>query len=149
MPISDPAAQVDRVGFDAEGRIVVLAHSGTGAERRSMIGVARANEPMVLRALTFVVNDVMMADADRGLAVGATLRDVAETHDGGGSWSRVEDPAFDGDPASLSLGAPNDPSDEPVHRAGAWVECSPTVCRVGEHLVHRWDATGEVVPPLP
>jgi hypothetical protein len=149
--IDDPAAEVDRAGFAADGRIVVLAHSGLRAGRRSLVGIAPPGSSIDINPLGFYARDVDFADNRFGLAVGETASDIAETHDGGITWLRVESVGVDADPHAVRLFAPEPPrhTTDPVARIGSAVNCTPTICRVNGRLVHTWDRSVEIVPPLP
>ena len=149
--LDDPAAEIARAGFAPDGRIVVLATAGSGTGRRSLVGVAAPGSTLDLHVLGFYARDVDFADARFGLAVGETAADIAESHDGGVTWLRIEDIGMDGTPRALRLFAPEAPRhvSDPPPRTGTEVRCTPALCRIGTRMVHTWDRSVEIVPPLP
>jgi hypothetical protein len=150
--LGDPAVEIARAGFSPDGRVVVLAASGTGSSRRSLIGIGIPTRVIELRPLGFSARDVDMADDRYGLAVGETAHDMAETRDGGINWLRIESIGLDGDPRRFQLFAADGAAQRNFptpSRIGSDVQCSPSMCRVGRRLVHTWDRTVEIVPAMP
>jgi hypothetical protein len=149
--LDDPTAEIARAGFTRDGHIVVLAHAGGGRTRRSLIGIGTPGRTIDLRPVGFYVHDLDFADLRMGLAAGETAVDLAETRDGGLTWLHVDGVALDGDPRSFPLFPPasEDSRTPVVGRLGTDVHCSPTLCVVGTHVVHTWDRTAELVPPMP
>ena len=146
--LDDPTVDIARAGFAPDGRIVVLANAGTAHSRRSLVGIGAPGTTIGLRAIGFYVRDLDLADSRSGLAAGENAHDVAETRDGGLTWLRVDTVAVDGDPRAFALFDDAAPSSGPG-RIGTEVHCTNMLCRAGAHLVHTWDRTVEIVPPMP
>ena len=147
MPLSDTTVAIERAGFTPDGRVLVLGSAGGDRERSSQVGVGAVGDLIVLRPVGFYAQDAVMVDSQRGFAIGLNAANLAQTVDGGLTWTHV-DVAVDGDPAQISLAPDEETVSDHVLRNGDRLDCSSLACRVVGRLVHRWATSIEVVPAM-
>jgi hypothetical protein len=133
---SDPRARIESGAFTQDG--IFYARATIGEEFALAIGPI--DQELAIRALPAGAQDVAMADANRGLAIGERLDRVWSTDDGGRTWRPLALP-LQGDARGILI--PAEDGDGEVR-----VRCTSFACVIADRLVWTSEALIGAPPPI-